>query len=197
MLLSRDESLMFQEPKYVESRRENDRHLRVYKPALIECDGLGVVGILRDVSSKGAGFEVEGEHFKVGQAIDYRWGDRPDISGRIVWADAGRIGVLNDEIDADYEAALKRYRSVRLPFSAPANIYVDGMRLAAETLNFAQRGVCALVAGEIRQGALATIEIGRRCFQSATAKWIDGERVGFALRDTMGPGQMNALQAGN
>ncbi|MBX7532454.1 PilZ domain-containing protein [Qipengyuania sp. 1XM1-15A] len=181
---------------HIDERRTNFRHLRVFKPAFIESDGKRYVAMLRDLSPGGAGFELEDASLVEGQPVTYRWGDSDAIVGRVVWADAGRVGITNETIDKDFQLRLEKYRSVRMEMSAPAHIYSDGAKIAGETLNFGQRGLCALVSGQIRQGALATIEIGRRCFQNATAKWVDGERVGFALSETMNVSEMNLLQKG-
>ena len=174
-------------------RRKQTRVKRVFKPAMIKADGISTVGMLRDISGAGIGLEVEEGLFQVGQNIECVWGCNDPLSGTVIWAEDGRIGVASHVPDTKFEDTSTQYRSVRIPVTAGANIYLDGKRLVAETVNFAQKGFCAVVSGKIRHGALATIEIGRRSFFNATAKWMKGEKAGFAIAQPLSIGEMQHL----
>lgn len=176
-------------------RRSKVRAVRTFKPVCIEAEGQTLVALMRDISTTGAGFETE-TGLKVGQELRYRWGDEPFRKAEVIWVDGGRFGVANHEVLAPKDLFSKRYRSVRVPITAPTSIFVDGNRIEAEAVNFSQKGVCALVSDQIRNGALATLKIGKRYFEGATAKWGENDRIGFAFSKGMPIGEMSRLLVG-
>ena len=176
-------------------RRQMERSMRVLRPACLEIDGAASVALMRDISRSGAGFEGAGR-FVVGQEIRYRWGDNGYRSAKVIWVDGSRFGVANDQLCDEADLVPAKYRSVRVPISAPASLFVNGDRVEGEVINFAQRGVCILACSPVGQGALATIKIGRRFLENVTSKWIDGDRVGFALAEPLPVREMAAIAQG-
>lgn len=181
-----------------EERREAVRAIRTFKPMCVESEGRISVGLLRDLSLSGAGFDTCDmlSPFREGQELRYRCGDDEYRSATVKWVQNGRVGVLHHEPLSQIELSPESYRSVRVPFSAPTTIFVDGERLEGEIINFAQGGLCSLVSRRIRQGALATVMIGKRCFEGVATKWIKGERVGFSLQKAMPIPEMALLTEG-
>lgn len=176
-------------------RRQMARSMRVFRPACLESEGETSVALMRDISRSGAGFEGT-KRFLIGQEVRYRWGDNEYRSAKVIWVDGLRFGIANDELCHEADIIPANYRSVRIPISAPASIFVEGRRVDGELVNFAQKGVCALASSSITQGALATIKIGRRYIENITTKWIEGDRVGFALSKPLPVSEMAAITQG-
>lgn len=178
----------------LQERREHTRAIRTLKPACLMFNDRSSVAMLRDLSETGAGFEaVDG--FLVGQHLSYRWGDHGYRSGTVIWQEGNRFGVANCSERNILESAAA-YRSVRIPLAAPFSAYLEGHRIDGELLNFSQKGLCALVAKNFSRGALATVRIGNRFLANATVKWVDGDRVGFALPQGLSVREMNDVMRG-
>lgn len=173
-------------------RRQMERSMRVFRPACLESEGKTSVALMRDVSRSGAGFEGTGR-FVVGQEVRYRWGDNDYRSAKVIWVDGSRFGIANDQLGDENDLIPNNYRSVRIPISAPASIFVGGRRVEAELVNFAQKGACALAAHSVAQGALATIKIGRHFIENVTTKWVEGDRIGFSLSKPLPLSEMAAI----
>lgn len=178
-----------------EERRAFSRAIRTFKPSCIEIDGSPGVALLRDLSPSGAGFESD-QNVLVGQTLRYRWGDHDFRDGRVIWTNGSFFGVANDEVAQEPITGCGIERSVRIPLCAPATIFLDGSRIEAEVLNFSQRGLCALAAHPVRDGALVTVKVGRRYFESATSKWSRSSRMGVSFVKPMALPEMSALMAG-
>lgn len=176
-------------------RRAAIRAIRTFKPIYVEADDKSTVGVMRDISTDGVGFEAD-VGFKVGQELRYRWGDEPFVSGKVIWTGSGRFGIAHDEPLSPASLEPKRYRSVRVPILREATIYLDGRGIPAETVNFSQKGFCTLASERIRHGALVTLKVGNRFFERATAKWSADERVGFAIPEPLPVAHMSSLMAG-
>lgn len=177
-----------------EDRRQKARSVRTYMPACLQIDGQQAVALLRDLSEHGAGFEAD-LTLRAGQKISYRWGDELPRTGTVIWSDGSFFGIENDEA-ANQVRRSDRYRAVRIPICAPATIFSENSRFDGEVLNIAQRGLCLLTSTGLREGALATIQIGRRVFENATAKWIDSERVGFGFSKPLSVAHTAAIMEG-
>jgi hypothetical protein len=176
-------------------RRSQPRSIRTLKPVFVETEDTALVALMQDISTTGAGLAVTAP-LRIGQDVRYRWGTRPFQTGRVIWVQNGRVGIANDcELLPD-DLIEPNYRSVRVPLSAPATVFVGGKRLDAEILNVAQSGVSALTSQAVPSGALATIKIGRRYFEGATAKWTDKEQTGFRLARALPVSEMSNLLVG-
>ena len=176
-------------------RRVSSRPSIRYQPACIEIDGNTSVALMRDLTENGAGFESD-MNLITGQPIRYRWGNKDFHYGRVVWVENGRFGVENrSDIPKPTHDDCYRYRSVRVPTAIGGVAYVGGKRKDCEVLNIAQRGVCISISGIVERGSLATIKIGKHCLEAATAKWVEGERLGFALSRPLRLGEISAILA--
>ena len=176
-------------------RRSQPRSLRTYKPVFVETEGKALVALMHDISTTGAGLSAN-EPFRIGQELRYRWGTKPFQAGKVIWGQNHRVGIANDSEILPDDLLEPNYRSVRIPLCAPATVFVGGKRLDAEVLNVAQSGVSTLTSEPIPEGALATIKIGRRYFEAATAKWTDDERTGFRLGKALPVSELSSLLVG-
>ena len=173
-------------------RRRISRGQSTMLTACLELNGRTTVAIMRDFSIHGAGFECDKE-VALGQTIRYRWGDERTRTGEVIWRRDGRFGVVNTVAVDCQSHTHRRSRSVRVPLTAPADIYTAQGRIEAEVLNIAHSGMCFLTAKPIEKGRLATIKIGRRRLEFATAKWNEGERVGVSFQKPITIYEMAAM----
>ena len=176
-------------------RRAISRGQSTMLTACLDLEGRTTVAIMRDFSDHGAGFECD-KDVAVGQTIRYRWGDQKARTGEVIWQRDGRFGVVNTHaIDStDYRNRIPR--SVRVPLTAPADIYTAYGRIEAEVLNIAHRGLCFLASKPISKGTLATIKLGRRRLEFVTAKWSEGERFGVSFPKPITVYEMAAMLEG-
>lgn len=163
-----------------QNRRNTGRFRKTFMPACLSIEDRQSVGLLRDLSVDGAGIQTEAS-LRIGQHIGYRWGDEEFRTGKVIWIDGLRVGLLNLDRPNVIEMDPARYRSVRIATHAPVTVHCEGHRIEGELLNIAQRGFCVLAAGKVRQGALATVQIGKRHFEQVTSKWLESDRIGFSL----------------
>ncbi|MCR2832465.1 hypothetical protein [Parerythrobacter lacustris] len=148
---------------------------------------------MRDLSHEGAGFESD-IPLTCGQPISYRWGNEDFRHGTVIWSADGRFGVENDPGTPSYTPCPGfAYRSVRIPASLPATVYVNAVRHEAELVNLAHRGLCVLMDQPVVAGALATVRVGRHLLEAATVKWADGYEKGIALARPLGVRELSAV----
>ena len=174
-------------------RRASSRPSARFQTACIEIDGISSIALMRDLSQDGAGFESD-VPLTCGQPISYRWGNEDFFHGKVIWAANGRFGVQNDPDSPVYTPTPGyAYRSVRIPVSLPASVYVDAVRHEAELVNLAHRGLCLLIDQPVVQGSLATIRVGCNLLEAATIKWSDGYEKGIALAQPLSLREMSAM----
>lgn len=126
--------------------------------------------------------------------MSYRWGNEDFRHGTVIWSADGRFGVENDPGTPAYSAKPGfAYRSVRIPVSLPASVFVGALRHEAEVVNLAHRGLCVLMDQPVIQGALATVRVGRLLLEAATVKWADGHEKGIALAQPLGMREMSCV----
>ena len=176
-------------------RREISRGQSTMLTACLDLNGRTTVAIMRDFSAHGAGFECDKE-VALGQTIRYRWGDERTRIGEVIWRRDGRFGVANTVAISSKSQPNGRSRSVRVPLTAPADVYTAQGRIEAEVLNIAHRGMCLLTSKPIEKGVLATIKLGRRRLEFVTAKWSAGERVGVSFPKPITVYEMAAMLEG-
>ncbi|MXO50982.1 hypothetical protein GRI42_06660 [Erythrobacter gaetbuli] len=177
-------------------RRHATRKIRTFMPACVETDSGTIIALLKDFSGHGAGFESD-QSFSVGQRVRYRWGDEAFREAKVIWIDGNRFGVENTEPSDAVALNPKNYRSVRVDLNVPAVVFVGEKRYEGEVINFAQKGLCVRINGRIERGSLATVKVGRRYFENVTARWVEGDRVGFALSSSLPIQEMSKLASGD
>lgn len=177
-------------------RRHATRTIRTFMPACVETDSGTIIALLKDFSGYGAGFESD-QSVSVGQRVRYRWADETFREAKVIWVDGNRFGVENAEPSEAIALNPKNYRSVRVDLNAPAAVFVGENRYDGEVVNFAQKGLCVRTNGKIERGSLATIKVGRRYFENVTVRWVEGDRVGFALPSSLPIQEMSKFASGN
>lgn len=175
----------------MDDRRAQARAVQTYKPACLEADGKRVLAILRDLSPAGAGFEGP-VSFAVGQRITYAYGSALPRTGTVIWAQEGRVGIAHDD-PLEQPVPANRYRSVRVPFCAPAALFVNGRKCFAELVNIAQNGLCLLTDRPLQPGALATLEVDRHSFEASSIVWQRGDLAGIRFAKPVPLAQINAV----
>lgn len=179
----------------MEERRLSGRKRTMFQPACIEIESQNYAALIRDCSELGAGFEGD-LHLKEGQPLRYRWGNESFYDAVVTWVKGHRFGV--EDLRGKYENSERKpfnYRSVRIPTSRAAEVYIRGIRESGELLNVSQRGFCVLLQDALEPGTLATLKVGPNEIEAATLKWADGDRFGFIAPNPLRIEQMSALLA--
>ena len=165
-------------------RRSWDRQARkVFRPAMIEAEGLRSVVILRDLSTAGAGLKVVGRSAPLlaGQDITLDWGSHP-VAGTVKWARDDRIGL---EFEDQVDIASLSLRPVRVPLKIPASLYVRGQEHDCEIVNLSQHGLGVASDVDIAEGSLASLNSSGLDLQSLSMRWSDDHRQGMSMSSSL------------
>lgn len=173
-------------------RRSWDRQARkVFRPAMIETDGVRSVVILRDLSVAGAGLKLVGSSVTVlkGQEITLDWGGQPVI-GKVRWARDERVGLeFLDQVDIDSF----NLRPVRIPLHIPASLYVQGHEYDCELVNLSQHGVAVASDVPATKGALASVHSGNIDLQNLSTRWNHTNRQGMSMSSSLSISALSAI----
>lgn len=168
-------------------RRSNNRHLAFFCPAYIRTKDVVRYAFLRNLSHDGASFGgVEG--LNAGDEIQYHVGDLEPVTAIVKWVSGKTVGVRNvaARISDLTLSTNYPYRSVRLPTATAVTLYVGGQRCAGTLRDFSQSGACVELAVQLRPGQLVSLELGGLSVESATVKWVKGQRVGIRFARPLG-----------
>lgn len=116
-----------------------------------------------------------------GSEIEFCFDSDGPRKGIVRWVENGRCGVsaqlsgVTQACDSGYF----RPRSVRLPLSLDANLFVHGWCTRVAIKNLSLSGTCIDGVSGLAIGQLVSIQIGDHSFEQATVRWSEGGRCGM------------------
>jgi len=172
-----------------EERRSRRRMQTAFRPACIVTKGRIALGLLRNISQDGAMIEID-EKLNVGDRVAYFWDEQRLIDARVVRVDGNRYGLANDDEQRADEVD-RRFRSVRVPCTVEADIWVGGEHHRARIANLSLGGMQAYGI-TARKGAPLTIRFAGIELCNACVVWSKGGRTGIRFEQRLSRSQLAA-----
>lgn len=174
-------------------RRHEPRATSTFKSAYVRTQtGLFYV-TLRNVSDSGVCLDAYPGAAE-GDEIQYCFDSAGPRTGVVKWVKDGRFGV-SAEPDSLVNVTPQIFppRSVRLPLSFSANLFVCGRQEDAMISNLSIRGACISSPYKFQAGQLVSLKIAGRCFELATIRWARQGCAGVRFAEPMHPGEFRNL----
>jgi hypothetical protein len=148
---------------------------------------------LRNISESGLCFDVF-PGVEVGAEIEFCFDSVEPKTGVVKWVQDGRFGVNVPEgsLLLPHQTGA-RPRTVRVPLSVKARVYIDGQRTEVSVHNLSLRGFCVDHVTGMRVGQLISIELGGHSFALATVRWLRNNRAGICLAEPVQFAQFREL----
>lgn len=164
-------------------RRKEHRAISMFKSAYVrDSSGLHFV-TLRNISETGICFDTYCGVAE-GTEIEFCFDATGPKTGIVKWVQDGRFGVSASPGSIILQGLTgQKPRAVRLPLSIKARVFVEGRCSEVTIHNLSLRGVCIDYVHGMRVGQLVSVELGNRCFELATIRWHDSNRVGICFAE--------------
>jgi len=177
----------------IERRRER-RGISTFRSAYVRAGGAFYFVTLRNISDSGICLEGDVD-VAVGDTIEYCFDSNGERSGVVKWVEDGRFGVsaASDEVPPDGLGAAYPPRSVRLPITYTASLFVDGCSRTVELHNLSLRGACVAGMESLAPGQLVSLEIAGRSFELATVRWARAGLAGIRFAEPVETGLFRDL----
>jgi len=167
-------------------RRQQPRVRSMFVSAYIRTgNGLQFV-TLRNISEAGLCFDAY-PGVTEGDEIEFCVDAGGLHCGTVRWVKDGRCGVSSDRHGLTDRSALPfPPRSVRLPLTAPADLFVRGQRSQVTLSNLSMRGACVSGDLALAPGQLVSLRIGDCFLEMAAVRWskpgLSGIRFAAPIR---------------
>lgn len=174
-------------------RRHEPRATSTFKSAYVRTQSGLFYVTLRNVSDSGVCLDAYPGAAE-GDEIQYCFDSAGPRTGVVKWVKDGRFGV-SAEADSLANGSPQIFppRSVRLPLSFSAHLFVNGRQEAVTISNLSIRGACISSPYEFRAGQLVSLKIADRCFELATIRWARQGCAGVRFAEPMHPGEFRNL----
>jgi hypothetical protein len=165
-----------------ELRREG-RVQTVYQPCCLRFGNHCNLGLIRNVSQGGLMVETDLDAPQ-GAEIEYFQETAHWRRARVVWREGRRMG-LNNIDEAERDGPHFPHRSLRIPTSLVARLWVAGQGVEVGIGNISNKGVLAFGVPPIACGNLVTLTIAGREFANTSLRWWADGSAGFAFERPM------------
>ncbi|EAQ30115.1 hypothetical protein NAP1_05045 [Erythrobacter sp. NAP1] len=160
----------------ITERRANRRFLAAFRPACLIINNRIRLGMIRNMSDLGVMIECE-TPLKKGDRVSYFWDENKIVQARVAWSDGNRHGLDNDEQARVFDPE-HSYRSVRIPCSLHAKVWISGNCHTVRVVNLSMGGM-QIDGIEARAGSPLTIAIGGLEIYNACVRWSNGRLAGI------------------
>ncbi|RKF21869.1 PilZ domain-containing protein [Altericroceibacterium spongiae] len=161
-------------------RREQPRHVSIYRPCCVQTASGACIGIIRNISESGAQVETPC-HAAVGSEITYYWDGGPVIRAEVVWMKNGRLGLRHIAEERQENGQPFPPRAIRIPTDLPAILWQGYRRCTVRVANISQKGVMVTGVPSSMDDTLLTVEVGDMSFANASIRWRDGYSAGIGF----------------
>jgi hypothetical protein len=162
----------------VDARREG-RVQTVYQPCCLRSGTQCNLGLIRNLSPGGLMVETDLD-VPAGTEIEYFQETAHWRRARVAWRDGRRMGLANiDEVEPD--GPHFPHRSLRIPTSLVARLWVAGQGVEVGIGNISNKGVLAFGVPPIACGNLVTLTIAGQEFANTSLRWWADGSAGFAF----------------
>lgn len=168
-------------------RRQEPRAQAVFKSAYVQTsDGLEFV-TLRNISDSGLCFD-SWPGAAEGDEVEFCIDSNGLRKGTVRWVKGGLCGINSTELSpSQWGSQMFPSRSVRLPLSVPAQLYLHGRSAAATLHNLSIRGACIRSEAALVRGQLVSLQIANACFERADVRWERHGLFGLRFADPVHP----------
>jgi len=179
--------------KRPEDRRQDDRIVSVFRPALVEIEGLAGFCLVRNLSPNGMMASVHAQ-FAPDQPATVQFSDEIAVPGRIAWSEDERIGVeFEREIDVDAvlceQASTCRGKKIkrapRLPVNCSGELILENGAWLVRILDISQRGIKAAGAS-LLVGDQVVVRLPEMEPRKAVVRWAHCGTMGLNFLSPIG-----------
>lgn len=174
-------------------RRHEPRATSTFKSAYVQTQSGLFYVTLRNVSDSGVCLDAYPGAAE-GDEIQYCFDSTGPRTGVVKWVKDGRFGV-STEPDSFVNGTPQNFppRSVRLPLSFAASLFINGHQEGVMISNLSIRGACINSPYKLQAGQLVSLKIADRCFELATIRWARQGCAGVRFAEPMHPGEFRNL----
>ncbi len=169
-------------------RRSGVREITIFRPCCIESDERAQIGLIRNMSERGALIESDIEVRK-GDTIRYSWESVPAIEARVAWRQGRRFGVQNLVAGAPPRPRFP-HRSVRVPCDMVGTAWIGGEMRECWVVNVSLTGAMLFGLEELPVGKPITLEMAGEEFDNATVRWCDMGSMGLRFAEPLAPSRL-------
>lgn len=176
-------------------RRNEPRKISTFKSAYVRTEqGLHFV-TLRNISDSGICLDTY-PGVAEGQQIEYCIDSAGPRTGIVRWVHDGRFGVSADAAESPaIDLAAYPARSVRIPLSFSAHLFVGGRQEQVIIHNLSIRGTCISSLPGFEPGQLVSVKIADTVFELASIRWVAQGRAGVRFAAPIHPAAFRDLVA--
>lgn len=179
-------------------RRQANRFKTAFRASCLIANGKAHIAMIKNMSGAGVMVELD-QPLRVGQEVRYFWDEKQIIAARVIWSEGRRHGLENDELQSVFDRRFA-YRSVRVPCSGRAEVWIEGTRFRPQLANLSLGGA-QLSGVYARPGSLLTLRICGVDLESACARWSRPREgttpalTGVAFAQRLTASQLSAILA--
>ncbi len=176
-------------------RREEPRARSMFKSAYIRTEsGLQFV-TLRNISDSGVCLDAWAGVAE-GDDVEFCIDSSGLKKGTVRWVKGALCGISSSGLDP-WQCGAQAFppRSVRLPLSVPAQIYVNGRAEQVALQNLSIRGACFRSSIALVPGQLVSLRMAEVCFERANIRWVQDGLFGLRFADPVHPAIFRNLVA--
>ena len=162
-------------------QRQIERGRATLLPVLAICKDERQIVLMTDYSQHGCGFRGQMQA-QPGNTVSLLLGTDHEWQGTVSWNNGRQFGVAHHRDLAFALPATSGYRSVRSPMHIPCTVYAGGYSTEAIVENISLRGLGLRSNIAPGLGTLVSVVIGRTAFETATVRWVSGDRFGVRLQ---------------
>lgn len=175
-----------------EERRKLWRFPAAFRPACVMVDGRMLLGTIRNMSRKGVMVELD-TPLRPGTKVAYFWDETRLVNATVIWCDENRVGLENEKEERLYDPTYS-YRSVRVPCSLEAMVWIKGDSRRVTVLNLSLGGM-RIKNAEVHVGVPLTVRIGGAELYNVAVKWTKKDEAGLRFAERLNRQQLSAILA--
>lgn len=174
--------------EHANERRADERHLTVYRMAMVSrADDAGLWRV-RNMSDRGMLLETDATVVP-NERLEIALSENIILPGRVVWSDEGRCGIAFDEsisvaamlqqLVAEREA--DGYRPLRLRVRCPARLLADAVEREVIVTSISQFGVGFTHEGALPESANVHVALADGVWRGGYIRWLRDGTAGLRL----------------
>lgn len=171
-------------------RREARRFKTAFRPGCVVVGNRVLLGMIRNMSKDGVMIEID-KPLRIGQRVAYFWDEKSLVPAKVAWSEGNRHGLENDDEATIFDTRFS-YRSVRVPCTLDAEIWVSGNRHRVEVANLSLGGMRVRGLGDVARRPLTICMAGMEIY-NAEIRWTRGGESGIRFTDRLTQSQLAAV----
>jgi hypothetical protein len=189
-------------PSYRSERREDFRHLTIYRVAkILRAEDAGLWRV-KNMSDRGMLFATDAA-ITPNEKLEIVLSETIILSGRVVWSGDGQCGVLFDQpicagetlrqLVAEREA--KDYRPLRLEVRCPAKLLIEAEERTIVVTSISQFGVGFACEDGLQEGARVDLALADNGWRRGNIRWIRDGVAGLCLASPFALSELESVRS--